>query len=313
LIFLFASVALAQMDIPVSFAPGVPGTGRQISGGSAVIGSGVTVRSKTIVKWIGATPDKPGRGLSSGGTGSGPNLFRRVIIDTNSGSYFGYELAFGPGDATAGRLATFQPPSDGFAQMIHRPPGAAPLTSMPLPKYPAPQIVHDGDILEIDLMASPDGQLKLTDYVEIHFREPEAPAAAAATAEPRDFTVDDGPLRFEPGPVTVRKQGQPLQGSLPFDGKPGATFWVAFPGQGRYILSLTPQSGFTKAGAIRGNAITFQDAGQEYELRFMTPIAGAGKAWNLYVMHDPTYAPNPNQRYSVSTGTDRLENLAPKP
>jgi hypothetical protein len=81
-------------------------------------------------------------------------------------------------------------------------------------------------------------------------------------------------------------------------GRPGATFWTAFPDQGRYILSLTPHDGFIKAGAIRDNVISYQDAGQAYEAPFMSPIAGA--------------APNQTQRNSVAMGTDRLDNLLSK-
>jgi len=315
LIFCFAAAALAQpsqMDTPINFAPGVPGTGRQISSGSSVINPGVTVRFKTMLKWIGAPPDNLGRGFGRSGSGSGHNAFQRVVVDNNTGSYFGYELAFGEGDATTGYLVTFQQPSDGFSHLLRQPPGVAPLNPMPPPKYPAPQLVHDGDTLEIDLMASPDGTQKLTDYIEISLHDPETPGAAA-TAEPRDFTVDDGPLKFQGGPFMVSRQGQRIQATSLFYGRPGATFWVAIPGQGRYILSLTPQNGFTKAGAIRGNVISFQDAEQEYEVRLLGPVAGAGKAWNLYMLHDLTYDPGPNQPNAIRAGTDRLENLLPKP
>jgi hypothetical protein len=89
--------------------------------------------------------------------------------------------------------------------------------------------------------------------------------------------------------------------------------WLALPGQGRYILSLVPHDGFRKAGTIRDSVVQFQDEGKEYEIRFMTPIAGAGKAWNLYMMHDPTYVPKESVRQSISMGTDRLDQLIPKP
>src|SRR5260370_10497915 len=198
-----------------------------------------------------------------------------------------------------------------MARLPERIGGGTPLRLMTLPKYPPPQIVHDGDIIELDLMASPDGKQKLTDYIEIFSPHHEPPAASTAV-QPRDFTVDDGPVTFDATQFTIWKQGQQLQELLGFTSRPGATFWIALPGQGRYILSLTPHDGFTKSGAIRDNVMSFEIAGQEYEVRLMSPIAGAGKAWNLYMLHDVTYEPKQHEQKIVNIGTDRLENLLPK-
>jgi hypothetical protein len=63
----------------------------------------------------------------------------------------------------------------------------------------------------------------------------------------------------------------------------GATVWFCYPGQGRYILSPVPHEGF---------------------------ILGSKGAWNLYVLHAPSYAPKENRQ--VRFATDRLENLLPK-
>jgi hypothetical protein len=150
-------------------------------------------------------------------------------------------------------------------------------------------------------MVSPDGTQKLTDYIEIYGHQLEPPAAKTMD-EPHDFTLDDGPLNLDFSLISVWKSGRQLR-RYGTTTKPGSTFWIALPGQGRYLLSPTPHEGFTKGGAIRDNVILFQD----YEIRFMNPIAGAGKAWNLYIRHDPAYQTN-----QVSMGTDRLSNLLPK-
>jgi len=44
---------------------------------------------------------------------------------------------------------------------------------------------------------------------------------------------------------------------------------------------------FQKAGAIRNHVITFQSDGNQFEIRTSGPIAGAEKAWNLYLLHLP--------------------------
>ncbi|MBZ5582563.1 MAG: hypothetical protein LAQ30_10240 [Acidobacteriia bacterium] len=292
---LFAAAAAAQQP------------GRQIMAGSATLKSGVFIRYRAILASTGASPDDFGRGLGEGGiVGGAADGIRREMVDRSTGSYFGYDLAIGPGDEKNGYLVTFRP----LPEIQRRGQGTA-LKLLPIPKYPPPMIVHDGDTIALDLMASPDGKQKLTDYIEILSHEPE-PRAATTTADPRDFTLDDGPVRFDAERITVWTNGQKYSGLFGFTGKDGATFWIAFPGQGRYILSLARHDGFTLSGTIRDNVASFRDGGQEYELRFLSPIAGAGKAWRLYIMHDPTYQPWPNQRNMIFMGTDRLENLLPQ-
>lgn len=231
---------------------------------------------------------------------------RREMVDRSTGSYFGYDLVVGPGDEKNGYLITFRSLPE-----IHRIGQGTALKLLPIPKYPPPMIVHDSDTIALDLMASPDGKQKLTDYIEIFSHEPE-PKAATTTADPRDFTLDDGPVRFDAERITVWTNGQKYSGLFGFTGKDGATFWIAFPGQGRYILSLARHDGFNLSGTVRDNVASFRDGGQEYELRFLSPIAGAEKAWRLYTMHDPTYRRLPNQQNMISMGTGRLENLLPQ-
>jgi len=203
-------------------------------------------------------------------------------------------------DGSGGFLVTLQSPTN-LGALLKRSHDADKWSLLAPPKYPPPQSVHDGDTIAFDLMVSPDGTQRLTDYIEVRGHEPE-PQAAKTTAETRDFTLDDGPLNFDFSVISLWKGGQQMK-RYGTTTKPGSTFWIAFPGEGRYILSLTPHEGFTRGGAIRDNVISFQDCA----IRFMNPIAGAGKAWNLYIRHDPAYRTN-----QVSMGTDRLANLLPE-
>ena len=100
--------------------------------------------------------------------------------------------------------------------------------------------------------------------------------------------------------------------------------WLYLPGQGRYILSLVPHQGFQKLGVVRDNVISFPANGQQYELRAYSPIVGAGGAWNLYILHDPSYHGDfenaavsvnkalPPGTLFVGLGVGRLDNLLPK-
>jgi len=106
---------------------------------------------------------------------------------------------------------------------------------------------------------------------------------------PRDFTVDDGPVSIKV-PFQVFVNGKEFQGhTIGWHIDTGSTMWLGLPHQGMYILSLAPREGykFQKAGAIRNHVIAFQSDGNQYEIRTSGPIAGAEKAWDLYVLHLP--------------------------
>ncbi len=115
-------------------------------------------------------------------------------------------------------------------------------------------------------------------------------APADPNLVPQDFTVDDGPVSIKV-PFQLLVNGKNWHGHTigwHIDG--GSTIWLGLPGRGMYILSLAPREGydFQKAGAIRNHVITFQDGDDHFEIRTAGPIAGSDRAWNLYVLHEPT-------------------------
>jgi hypothetical protein len=302
LLTLFASALLYGQD----YGPDIAVLGQQMmSGEGRFRTSGVLVRFKTMVSSTGNVPVKPWRSAAGLLNVEGDRI-TRVMLDPHDEVWFGYDIAVA-GDPANGFLLTFGPTS------AAAPKGAGGKTGkvMPLQKYPDPQTIRDGDIVAIDLMVSADGTQKLTDYIQIISpgRDPQPPAAKT-TAEPRDFTIDDGPVTYNFRRFVVLWQGQNTENPA-FTGRPGATFWIALPNEGRYILSLVPHDGFTKSGVVRDNVISFEANGQPCEIRFLTPVAGDGKAWNLYVMHDLGYLPKENLRASVITGTGRLDELVP--
>jgi hypothetical protein len=299
LLFFFAAVLVGQ-----DFGPNIEVPGKPMMAGEEELRSlGVLVRFKTMVSSTGNVPVKPWTSTSALLSTEGSRI-QRVGFDPHDQVWFGYDIAVA-GDPANGFLLTFGPPS----AVAPRRPGGNAAKVMPLRKYPGPLTIGDGDIIAIDLMASADGTQKLTDYIQIvsPARDPRPPAATT-TAEPRDFTIDDVPVTYSVGRFEVLWQGQTLKMTW-HTGRPGATFWIAFPNDGRYILSLVPHDGFTKSGAVRDNVILFEPNGQPCEIRFFKPVAGEGKVWNLYVMHDPRYLPKDSLRDKVVTGIGRLDEL----
>lgn len=288
----FAAIAFAQPTAPLA---GIEG--RTVISGGATLSPGLAIRYRSVLSPGNAELGSFGAG-GIGGVPGGQERIARFMEDRTAKTYFGYELGLTPNgsgsyQATIGPLTSSAGATDGFKPVS-------------LPKYPPPLTLRDGDVVALDLMVSANGKQKLTDYIEIVAHEP---AAATVSAPPRDFTLDDGPVTYDTFLMTIWADGKKREGMTGFTGKPGSTFWIAFPGDGRYILSLTPYDGLRKAGVVRGNVISFQDGGREYELRFMSPVAGAGKAWNLYVNHDRSYESRANQRGVIVMGTDRLDNL----
>jgi len=168
--------------------------------------------------------------------------------------------------------------------------------------------MRNGEAIELDLMVSPDGMKRLTDVIAVESSRA-IPAAAPSATAPRDYAIDDGPISFDTSRYSLWRQGEEVKYSG-FTGKPGYTLWLDVPQEARYILSLVPHEGFRKEGAVRDNVIAFEDSGHKYELRLRSPVAGAGKAWNLYVLRAPEKPSGPPG--VIKFGTDRLENLLPR-
>jgi hypothetical protein len=268
----------------------------------------VTVHYRTL-----AEPPLQTPGAFGGGILRDQNTVHRLLFDKNSQAYFGYDLVVLSGDAGSGYRVSFQPLSN-TADMLSRFAEGLTLQPMPPAKYPAPQVVQQGESIALDIMVSPNGRQKIVDYLQLSPPEPVDLPAASTTAEPRDFTVDDEPLKinldsFER--TTVFIDGQRFTGRVGFSDQKGGTLWIVFPGQGRFVLSLASHPAFTKAGTIRDHVIAFHDGSRPFEVRLATPIASPGHTWNLYVHHDPSYQPKLAVADAVIVGTGRLENLLP--
>jgi hypothetical protein len=261
-------------------------------------GVGYQFRYETVVE---PPPARMSDVRLDGGLRGDHNVVHREMIDHVHHQYFGYDLAAVPGPGVDEYTVTISPLS--VASMMQK----VSANPVPLPRYPPPTIVKEGDTIALDLLESADGKQKVVDYIHVS-RLPEA-TAATTTAEPRDYTPDDGTPTLNGNGMKVLVNGQTVSGVMGTTIKPGATLWVSARNQGRFILSLVPQAGFQKSGAIRDNVISFQAAGQQYEIRTQNPILGRKGAWNLYVLHDPTYQPKMD---GISVGLDRLENLLPK-
>jgi hypothetical protein len=108
---------------------------------------------------------------------------------------------------------------------------------------------------------------------------------------PRDFTLDAVELTMKDYRLLV--DGNAIAAGKSANGVAGALLWFYVSDRGRFIVSLVPRAGyaFQKAGIIDENRIEFTVDGNHYEWLSSSPILPGGGAWNLWVLHDPNYAP----------------------
>jgi hypothetical protein len=277
----------------------------QVQSGYASFGQGIMVHYVTTVE----PPLGAFQKLGAGGIATAKDRVHRYMVDGTTHQYFGYDLVAEPAESGSFRVS-IEPLTLAPERMA-----SGPLYPAPLPKYPPPQIVQDGDTIALDLMVSPNGRQKVVDYIVIAAKR--NPGPVTGTCESRDFTLDDGPLDFQfESPVRFFINGHEHEGELGLTKmRVGGTLWFDVPGKGRYILSLAPREGFNfvNGGVIGDHVLTFQSDGDRYEFRASAPIVVRGGTWNVYVLHDPLHKPKPGRENAVSGGTDRLENLVSKP
>jgi len=290
-ISLFLICALAAMGQPSESRPGTLQSG---SAGMYSNGVGFRFHYTTVVE---PPPAHMSDIRLTGGVKIDHMTVHRQLNDEVHQQYFGYDLTAVSGPGPGQYTVTISPLT---AQ-------STTLTPVPLPKYPPPTVVNEGDTIALDILVSPDGKQKVVDYFQLSGGQSAIPATS--TAEPRDYTPDDGAVHINGDRMVVLVNVQPATTRTGLTVKPGATIWLSAPNQGRYILSLLPHDGFQKAGTVRDNVISFQYDGPPYEVRTVDPILGSKGAWNLYVMHDAQFQ---SRTDGIYLGLDRLENLLPK-
>ena len=109
------------------------------------------------------------RAFVGGATFGQTHVLHRYMVDTINRQYFGYDLAAAPSGSSGQFTVTIAPltlePSQFHMDRAAVDPST--LQAVPLPNYPPPQEVKEGETLALDLLVSPDGKTKVVDYFEI--------------------------------------------------------------------------------------------------------------------------------------------------
>jgi hypothetical protein len=231
----------------------------------------------------------------------GRTFYSRILVNRAAHTYLGYELVLEPQEQpdtyllTLGELGTT--PLDvaaTYAPRLPQGPPAEPFTMLKPAALPAPQLVHEGQTVAIDLITEPTAGERLIDDIHIVRLHPiSAPRVPTASGDARDFLATDAEFEiFEPR-ATLNGKVQTASGPASLHDVRSALPWFYFPDHGRFILSLTPRTrlGFQKAGEVRGGRITFTLDDDSVKVESIRPVASGHGVYNIYVLHEPDWEP----------------------
>jgi hypothetical protein len=266
------------------------------------IGGGVVSRERFGFHWetrIAPATPALAEGFSTTTTDA-TGVIHRVLLDRSGRTYFGYDVLVDVlPEANSYRL-TFQPlvMTSALAQGLYMDRWSE-WTPLSAPRFPPPQDIRSGEILELTLLTNSGTGQRIVDYVSVQeplrkagFQEsrPNERDFSYATGTPRDFTTSDVELRIHAPRLSVNGKLDPST-SARDDDAAGAYVWIYAQNHGRFILSLSPHPGFSKTGEVRGSNLTFKDGSDTYSISAASRIAPGQAAFNLYVLHQPDWKP----------------------
>jgi hypothetical protein len=233
--------------------------------------------------------------LSSRAVADDNRMIHRVLKDTSGRFIFGYDLEVAPNPAARQFKIVVRPLDPKYESKLRagnpsegEPPQSEIIATFP--KATEPQTLDDGDGFSLDLLVNRNTGVKIVDVVRVTFDRTNL-WDINPRMMPRDFTLDAVELEMKDYRLLI--DGNAIAAGKSANGCTGALLWFYVQDRGRFIFSLVPRAGyeFQKVGVIEDNRIEFTIDGNTYEWLSSSPILAGGGTWNLWVLHDPQYAP----------------------
>lgn len=264
------------------------------------LAEGGFVSFKSETSWIDikkASPDvqRVPATLGSQALAGGNQVIHRVLANTAGRYIFGYDLWVVPNAASKQFKIVVRPLDPQFESKLRagnpdagEPPQLEIISTFP--KSTEQQTLDDGDAFSLDLLVNQKTGVKIVDVVRVTFDRSHLWEVNPKTL-PRDFTLDAVELAVKDYRLLVN--GDVVSVGRSTKGCAGTLLWFYVSDRGRFIFSLAPRQGyeFQKVGIIADNRIEFTVDGNHYEWLSSSPIVPQGGTWNLWVLHDPKYAP----------------------
>ena len=271
---------------------------------SSRIGSGSVMRERFGFYWeTRIVPSSPslGEGFTTRAMTDTTPVIHRVMLDRSGRTYFGYDVLVDTLPEANTYRITFQPlvMNERMALGLFMDSWSA-WVPLAAPRFPAPQTVHIGEILELTLLTNAATKQRIVDYVTIQeptpkvspFERPQERDFSYATGTPRDITSTDVEIRIRSPRISINGKLEDSTTSHS-DDVSGAFIWFYVPKHGRFVLSLGPhpELGFRKAGEVRGSSLLFTIGTDSYSLSAGARIAPGQAVFNLYLLHQPDWKP----------------------
>jgi hypothetical protein len=220
------------------------------------------------------------------------HLVHRLFTDETGGILFAYDLWIQPSPSARQFRVLVKPFEPHFENQPRFQNFSKSSSAKAIPtfaKQTGIKILDDGDKISLDLLINEKGGLKIVDVIRATF-DRSTLGGATYRSVARDLTLDAVELSISDSRLLMNGS---LIGTGPAALKKGALLWLYVEKQGRFIFSLMPRAGyqFVKTGVMEDNRIEFVMNGNRYEWFSSAPILTGGGAWNLWVLHDPTYTP----------------------
>ena len=254
-----------------------------------------------------------------------PNQVHRMLMDRVKRVYFGYTVVVEPLSGRMFRL-TFYPLTLTVQLRQRLGDDAAAWKPLPSTKFPAPQTIRSGEVLELNLLSNDNWGQRLTEFMTVHEASPRegffsrldtnSREFSSAVGAPRDFAVGDVVLRLRDPRLSINGRFEESSART-LGEESGGVVWIYIPTRGRFLFSVipNPKQGFSRAGEIRGSSLRFTVGGNTYSVNGGAGIAPGIDAYNLYVLHQPEWRPTyPNANLDVVSigAADRAEYLLAK-
>ncbi len=237
---------------------------------------------------------------------SGVSYFSATFTDSVKHELFGFEVLLDP-QQNGGYLATFAKEPSSTLQVVNSDWRNWTIRDLPLP---APQAVHDGDVISFELASNPSSGQKLFWDAKIGpftpggpgsgvrgapALSPRAPSVPTVDGTAREFTVADVDMRLIQPRITLNNKLQP---ALSTPTASGSLIWLYLPDHGRYVLSLAPRPelDFKPSGEVRGGSVQFTLDGDAIRVESPIEIAPGHASYIIYVLHDPQWEPTSSKQ-----------------
>jgi hypothetical protein len=217
--------------------------------------------------------------------------FYRIFRDQNNLMVYAYELEVNLSPSGDAVTVTAKPAEDEFAARYPNADAGKPVPSLSSDHVLGP--LGSGQSATLNLFEIPGMGLQVSDSVRVKL----------------DQNGESGAMRF--AGLRVFENNKLISGPPPPSSVAGRFVMFYLPGRGGFFFSAEPVPGrpFADAGTVERNRMRFTVENENFECTSSSPILSGSSAGQVWVYHDPSYAPSGTWTQDPKTATPGEENF----